>query len=141
MDQSTPILVNTITDIIHGIAALIDGGSASQAANHFSKESTLHFDGSGPNTGELCGHEAVATFFQQREMNKELASRHIITNLRITMPQNGKVIASYICNVYRGTAGNVSEFSHFICDVTDQFVQENGQWKICHRYVNPIFVS
>lgn len=129
------------TSIVHGIAALIDHGNASQAKVFFSKEGSLYFEGDGPNSGEIKGYDNVAKFFEAREKNDCLKTRHVISNLRICSRSDSRILVQYICTVYRSTSSNPSDFTYFICDAEDQFIKENGDWKILRRHINPIFVS
>ncbi|MDF1691476.1 MAG: nuclear transport factor 2 family protein [Zhongshania sp.] len=135
MNMPVADLQSKITEI----ARHIDSGNASRAADYFAEKSTLQFSGHAPNQGVIEGLSAIRSFFQQRQDNEKLLTRHLISNLRITSTDANCFRLDYIYNVYRGQLGHALPDENFVCDVSDVFQQEDQDWKIIQREVAVIF--
>lgn len=136
------ISINTersIQQVIYHIVTAIDEGRATLAADYFADDGAIVFSGKPPYNNEFFGIQNIRTFFQQRQNNTELLTRHLISNLIISQQQDGNYRANYIFNVFRGKSGEIKPLENLICDVCDQFRIQNDDVRIFHREVKPIF--
>lgn len=129
----------SIQHAIHYIVSAIDEGNAILAADYFTDDGIIAFSGKPPYNSEFSGIKNIRIFFQQRQDNKELLTRHLVSNLIINEQQDGTYRANYIFNVFRGKHGESNPLENIICDVCDLFRITDGDLKIIRREVNPIF--
>ena len=132
---------HNIQQLVYRIVTAIDAGQASLASAYFTDDGVIKFGGAAPYNSEFSGIENIRLFFKNREENKNLETRHLISNLCVSPQQDGSFRANYLFNVLRGTKGNTTTKENLICDVSDQFRLDGEDFKIFHRHVKPIFIS
>lgn len=131
-----------ITALLNRLAWLIDHGKASQVTGFFYEDAILKFGERAPNPGVLSGIEDIKRFFDAREANKELVTRHLLSNIGIKFIADDTVDVNYILTVYRCNNPERDIEAVFIADVEECFsLDPQGEWKIKSRFVDPVLTS
>lgn len=87
---------------------------------------------------DLIGREALAAWGAER-VKLARTSRHVETNHRL-MWVDGELKGTLCATVYRSDGPDTSETAPFMVgDYEDDFVQENGEWKIRRRVIRRAF--
>ncbi len=90
------------------------------------------------------GRDAVLGWFAEfanRVKNlPSVTSRHVISNLRMTLREDGSVAASHVLTVYHnGMEGRCATDPVVVTDADEVFLRERGVWKIASRVLTPVF--
>jgi hypothetical protein len=113
---------------------LIDHGKAQEAAVFFTKDAEQSIAGV-----TASGIEAIAQGLKRRAEMTGRTSRHVISNLRLSMASDATVEATWILTLYRSDDANKPAKPLMVNDVHDTFCNEAGGWKIRSRKIVPIF--
>lgn len=129
-------VINKISEI----AAYIDSGQAGKVTKWLSDDVTIEFEEGSPSPGCLVGIEAVSEFFKNRESNYTLKTRHVISNVRVTLNSEDNYRAQYIMTVYRGREKSNEIDSCYVTDVIDVYKFTDGNEVFLRsRKIKPVF--
>jgi len=131
--------VGQVEWVINRIAELIDLGRSDEIVDILGSECFLEFGEGSPFPGRMNGIEAVSKFFIDRANNSQLKTKHIVSNLNISVFEEGKIEAKYIFTVYRGAAGSHYPENLIIADVIDVYSAKKDSLKLIQRTVTPSF--
>jgi hypothetical protein len=123
---------------------LIDHRQIMQAYDLFADVPRLELVPPAPQAAVHDGRDAVHGWFSEfadRVKNLPLVtSRHVISNLRMMLREDGSVAASHVLTVYRdGLEGRRATDPVVVTDADEVFVRERGVWKIASRVLTPVF--
>jgi hypothetical protein len=85
------------------------------------------------------GIEAIVQGLKRRADMTGRTSRHVISNLRLSMSSEATVEAAWILTLYRSDDANKPAKPMMVNDVQDTFRKEAGGWKIRSRKIVPVF--
>jgi len=115
-------------------AWLIDQGRAEEAAVFFTQDAEQSVAGV-----TACGIDAIAKGLKRRAEMTGRTSRHVISNLRLSMPSDTIVEANWILTLYRSDDANRPAKPIMVNDVRDTFRKVADGWKISSRKIVPVF--
>lgn len=118
---------------------LIDHGRASEVSEMFSSDGILAFGERAPFAGEIKGIAAITEFFNTRQANTAMITRHILANLMVLSESDSEVSVTYVMTAHRGTTPGGAPDVSFVADVNDTYVRDGDGWSIAYRLVDPIF--
>ena len=118
---------------------LIDHGRAAEVSNLFARDAVLAFGEYAPFAGETKGIEAITAFFNTRQANTAMTTRHSLANLMVLSDSESEVSVTYLMTAHRGTTPGGKPDVSFVADVSDTYVRQGDRWLIGHRLVDPIF--
>jgi hypothetical protein len=113
---------------------LIDHGRAHEASVLFTHDAEQSIAGV-----TASGIEAIAQGLKRRADMTGRTSRHVISNLRLSMSSEATVEAAWILTLYRSDDANKPAKPMMVNDVQDTFRREAGGWKIRSRKIVPVF--
>ena len=113
---------------------LIDHGKAQEASVLFTHDAEQSIAGVTAN-----GIEAIAQGLKRRADMTGRTSRHVISNLRLSMSSDTTVEAAWILTLYRSDDANKPAKPLMVNDVQDSFRKEASGWKIRSRKIVPVF--
>ena len=113
---------------------LIDHGRAQEASVLFTHDAEQSIAGV-----SASGIEAIAQGLKRRANLTGRTSRHVISNLRLSMSSEATVEAAWILTLYRSDDANKPAKPMMVNDVQDTFRKEAGGWKIRSRKIAPVF--
>jgi hypothetical protein len=113
---------------------LIDHGKAQEASVLFTHDAEQSIAGVTAN-----GIEAIAQGLKRRAEMMGRTSRHLISNLRLSMSSEATVDVTWILTLYRSDDANRPAKPLMVSDVQDRFRKEAGGWKIRSRKIVPVF--
>jgi hypothetical protein len=113
---------------------LIDHGRAQEASVLFTHDAEQSIAGV-----TASGIEAIAQGLKRRADMMGRTSRHVISNLRLSMSSEATVEAAWILTLYRSDDANKPAKPMMVNDVQDSFRKEAGGWKIRSRKVVAVF--
>ncbi|WP_210249052.1 MULTISPECIES: nuclear transport factor 2 family protein [unclassified Bradyrhizobium] len=113
---------------------LIDHGRAQDAAVLFTQDAEQSIAGV-----TASGIEAIAQGLKRRADMTGRTSRHVISNLRLSMSSDATVDVTWILTLYRSDDAGKPARPILVCDVQDSFRKEASGWKIRSRKVIPVF--
>jgi ketosteroid isomerase-like protein len=115
-------------------AWLIDQGRAQEACILFTQDAEQSVAGV-----TASGIDAIAQGLKRRAEMTGRTSRHVISNLRLSVSSDASVDASWILTLYRSDDAVKSAKPMMVNDVQDTFRKEAGGWKIRSRKIVPVF--
>ena len=118
---------------------LIDHGRAAEVVEFFAPEGIFEFGERAPNAGRFSGEE-LKTFFEARQANKTMFTRHVISNFVFSESEEGELSATFLMTVYRCAGPGQAPEVMFVSDVADRYQRCDGEWKIAHRLIDPVVV-
>lgn len=113
---------------------LIDHGRAQDAAVLFTQDAEQSIAGV-----TASGIEAIAQGLKRRADMTGRTSRHVISNLRLSMSSDATVDVTWILTLYRSDDAGKPAKPILVGDVQDSFRKEASGWKIRSRKVIPVF--
>jgi SnoaL-like domain len=113
---------------------LIDHGRAQEASVLFTHDAEQSIAGV-----TASGIEAIVQGLKRRADMTGRTSRHVISNLRLSMSSEATVEAAWILTLYRSDDANKPAKPMMVNDVQDTFRKEAGGWKIRSRKIAPVF--
>lgn len=113
---------------------LIDHGRAAEAAVLFTPDAEQTIAGV-----TARGIEAIAEGLKRRADMTGRTSRHVISNLKLSMSSDTTVDANWILTLYRSDDANKPARPVLVGDVQDIFRKETDGWKIRSRKIVPVF--
>ncbi len=113
---------------------LIDHGRAQEASVLFTHDAEQSI--AGVTASRI---EAIAQGLKRRADMTDRTSRHVISNLRLSMSSEATVEAAWILTLYRSDDANKPAKPMMVNDVQDTFRKEAGGWKIRSRKIVPVF--
>jgi hypothetical protein len=113
---------------------LIDHGRAQDAAVLFTQDAEQSIAGV-----TASGIEAIAQGLKRRADMTGRTSRHVISNLRLSMSSDATVDVTWILTLYRSDDAGKPARPILVGDVQDGFRKEASGWKIRSRKVVPVF--
>lgn len=113
---------------------LIDHGKAQEASVLFTHDAEQSIAGV-----TARGIEAIAQGLKRRADLTDRTSRHVISNLRLSMSSEAAVEATWILTLYRSDDANKPAKPMMVNDVHDTFRKEAGGWKIRSRKIVTVF--
>ena len=121
----------------------IDHRQIMQAFDLFADVPRLELVPPAPQAAVYDGRDAVHGWFTEfaNHVNNlpSVTSRHVISNLRMTLREDGSVAGSHVLTVYRdGLEGRRATDPVVVTDADDVFLRERGVWKIASRVLTPV---
>ena len=113
---------------------LIDHGKAQEASVLFTHDAEQSIAGVA-----VSGIEAIAQGLKRRADMTGRTSRHVISNLRLSISSDATVEAAWILTLYRSDDANKPAKPLMVNDVQDSFRKEASGWKIRSRKIVPVF--
>jgi hypothetical protein len=115
-------------------AWLIDQGRAQEACVLFTQDAEQSVAGV-----TASGIDAIAQGLKRRAEMTGRTSRHVISNLRLSMSSDTIVDATWILTLYRSDDADKPAKPMMVNDVRDTFRKEADGWKISSRKIVPVF--
>lgn len=114
---------------------LIDHGHADQAADLFTNDAILAAAGS-----EVVGIVNIRRHLEARAQNRDIRSRHVVTNIRLVSEGPDLVCGTSIMTIYR-TIGESARPQVIVGDVEDLYrLETDRRWRLAQRKLAPTFV-
>lgn len=114
---------------------LIDHGYADQAAELFTDDAVLSAGGT-----DVSGISDIRRHLEQRARNREIRSRHVVSNIRLLSEGSGQVRGTSIMSIYRNTVES-GRPQLIIGDVEDLYRRgADGRWRLAQRQLAPTFL-
>ena len=113
---------------------LVDHGKAQEASVLFTHDAEQTIAGV-----TASGIEAITQGLKRRAEMTGRTSRHLISNLRLSMSSAATVEATWILTLYRSDDARKPAKPMMVNDVQDIFRKEAGGWKIRSRKIEPVF--
>jgi hypothetical protein len=113
---------------------LIDHGRAQEASVLFTHDAEQSIAGV-----TRSGIDAIKQGLKHRADMTGRTSRHVISNLRLSVSSDATIDATWILTLYRSDDTNKPAKPMMVNDVQDSFRKEAGGWKISSRTVVPVF--
>lgn len=123
-----------IESILAEWAWLIDHGRAQEVSVLYTQDAEQSIAGV-----TRSGIEAIKQGLKHRADMTGRTSRHVVSNLRLSMSSDATIDATWILTLYRSDDANKPAKPIMVNDVQDSFRREAGGWKIRSRTVVPIF--
>lgn len=123
-----------IESILAEWAWLIDHGRAQEVSVLYTQDAEQSIAGV-----TRSGIEAIKQGLKHRADMTGRTSRHVVSNLRLSLSSDATAEATWILTLYRSDDANKPAKPTMINDVHDSFRKEAGGWKIRSRTVVPIF--
>lgn len=118
----------------------IDHGQIMEALELYSEEPRLEFLPPAPRAGAYEGRKAVQEWFVERMKNAHVTCRHVASNIRMQLAEDGSVAATHLLVLFRdGLEGKSATDPVFIADAAEKYVREAGGWKLAERVITPVF--
>ena len=113
---------------------LIDHGKSQEASVFYADDAEQSIAGA-----TVCGFEAIEQGLKRRADMTGRTSRHVISNLRLSLLSDSTVDATWILTLYR--SDNVAKPAKpiLVGDVFDSFRKETNGWKITSRKIVSVF--
>jgi len=141
-DTVSPVDALAIAAILTEYCYLVDHGRAAECQLLFASKSTLTFGAGTSRPMTLAGIEAIRGFFQTRQTQTHVTTRHIASNFRVTARADGNIEADSILSLYRSEVAAHEPTAPVIADVHDVLSRSpDGLWQIETRVIAPIFVE
>ncbi|WP_197277036.1 nuclear transport factor 2 family protein [Sphingomonas profundi] len=131
---------DAIEAVVLDFFRLVDMGRADETLALFTPDATVTFAPGSPKPGTIAGPD-IAAAMTARAAQKEVTTRHVVTNFHIERRSEGRTICSSLLTLYRTDAGRSKAFPPTIADVEDVMEQSDGRWRIAARTITPIFVG
>jgi ketosteroid isomerase-like protein len=114
---------------------LVDHGQADQAAGLFTNDAVLSAGGN-----EVSGIVDIRRHLLERANNRNIRSRHVVTNIRLLAEGPEQVRGTVIMTIYR-SIGESGRPQVIIGDVEDLYrLGTDGCWRLAERKLAPAFV-
>lgn len=114
---------------------LVDHGKADQAAELFTNDAVLSAGGN-----EVSGIVDIRRHLLERANNRDIRSRHVVTNIRLLAEGPEQVRGTFIMTIYR-SIGESRRPQVIIGDVEDLYrLGTDGCWRLAERKLAPAFV-
>lgn len=114
---------------------LIDHGYADQAAELFTDDAVLSAGGT-----DVSGISDIRRHLEQRARNREIRSRHVVSNIRLLSEGSGQVRGTSIMSIYRSIVES-GRPQLIIGDVEDLYRRgADGRWRLAQRKLAPTFL-
>jgi uncharacterized protein (TIGR02246 family) len=124
-----------IEDLSTEYSWLVDHGQADQAAELFTNDAVLSAGGK-----EVIGIVAIRRHLLERANNRDIRSRHVVTNIRLLAEGPEQVRGTVIMTIYR-SIGESGRPQLIIGDVEDIYrLGTDGRWRLAERTLAPAFV-
>jgi hypothetical protein len=127
-----------IAELLYRSFWLIDNGRASEVAGFFTPDGSLTFGPGAPKPGTLSG-EQIGQMMTAREAQKQVTSRHVLSNVLIAPQGNDRVELRALMTLFRTESDQLVSDVASVADVVDTLVRSGGEWKIEARLIQPIF--
>lgn len=119
---------------------LIDNNLADRAIDLFSAHPRLEFAQGSPAPAIYEGRQAVGAFLKARAEKRDIACRHVVSNIRMMREEDGCIRVTSSVMLFRAGAAASETDAALIADVTERYVLEaDGVWRIGERVVAPVF--
>lgn len=129
-----------IEAVVLGFFRLVDQGRADETAALFMPDATITFAPGSPKPGTIAGPD-IAAVMTARAVQKDVTTRHVITNFHINHEAGGRVVCSSLLTLYRTDASRSQAFPPTVADVEDVMEEGDGLWRIAARTITPIFTG
>ncbi|BCO99010.1 MULTISPECIES: SgcJ/EcaC family oxidoreductase [Mycobacterium] len=114
---------------------LVDHGYADQAADLFTDDAVLSAGGS-----EVSGIAGIRRHLEERAQNRDIRSRHVVTNVRLRSESPDQVRGTTIMTIYRSIGESVRP-QLIVGDVEDLYrLGADGRWRLAQRKLVPAFL-
>ena len=114
---------------------LVDHGYADQAAELFTDDAVLSAAGS-----EVSGIADIRRHLEERAQNRDIRSRHVVTNIRLLREDSDHVRGTTVMTIYR-SVGESARPQLIVGDVDDLYRRgTDGRWRLAERKLAPAFV-
>jgi len=113
---------------------LIDHGKAQEASLLYTHDAEQSIAGA-----TAIGAEAIAQGLKRRADMTGRTSRHVISNLRLSLSSDSTVDATWILTLYRSDDVTKPAKPILVGDVQDLFCKEESGWKIKSRKIVSVF--
>lgn len=114
---------------------LVDHGYADQAADLFTDDAVLSAGGN-----EVSGITDIRKQLSERARNREIQSRHVVSNVRLRKEGPDQVRGTVIMTIYR-RLGESGAPQLIIGDVEDIYrIGSDGRWRLAERKLAPVFL-
>jgi hypothetical protein len=113
---------------------LIDHGKAQEAAVLYTHDAEQSIGGAA-----ASGLEAITQGLKRRAAMTGRTSRHVISNLKLSLSSETMVNANWILTLYRSDDANKPARPTLVGDVQDTFRKEASGWKIQSRKIVTVF--
>lgn len=124
-----------IEDLATEYCWLVDHGYADQAADLFTDDAVLSTGAS-----QASGIADVRRHLEQRTQNREIRSRHVVSNIRLISESTGQVRGTIIMTIYR-SMGESARPQMVIGDAEDVYrLGADGRWRFAERKLVPEFL-
>jgi hypothetical protein len=141
-DAVPPVDALAIAAILVEYCYLVDHGRAAECPSLFAPNASLTFGAGTSKPITLAGIEAIRGFFENRQAQTHVTTRHIPSNFRMTARTDGKIEVDSILSLYRSEDAAHEPIAPVIADVHDVLSRsQDGFWKIETRVIAPIFVK
>ena len=127
-----------VTQPLYRTFWLIDNGRASEAAAYFTTDGTLTFGAGAPKPGTLAG-EQIAQAMYAREAQRQVTSRHILSNILVDSLGDGRARVRALLTLYRTESETLTPDVASVADIEDILVRSGDEWKIAERLIQPVF--
>lgn len=117
---------------------LVDQGRASETVELFEDDASITFAEGSPQPGTIRGG-AIGVAMRAREGQRQVTTRHVITNIHITRNEDGSLQCRSLLTLYRSEDGTLSPTPRTIADVDDRLVQVGTTHRIASRVITPVF--
>jgi hypothetical protein len=129
-----------ISQVIADHVWLIDNHLADRAIDLFSENPRLEFAKGSPVPAVYEGRQAVDAFLKGRAEMRDIACRHVVSNIRMMREEDGSIRVTSCAMLFRAGGGATGTDAALIADVTERYVLEaDGIWRIGERVVAPVF--
>lgn len=114
---------------------LIDHGYADRAAELFTDDAVLSGGGNA-----ASGIADIRKHLEERAQNREIRSRHVVTNIRLVSEGSGRVRGTAIMTIYR-SIGESAPPQLVVGDIEDLYqLCADGCWRLAQRKLVPTFL-
>jgi hypothetical protein len=126
------------SEVLYRSFWLIDNGRASEAAAFFMPDGSLTFGPGAPKPGTISG-EQIGQMMTAREAQKQVTSRHVLSNVLITPLAEGRIELRALMTLFRTESDQLVSDVASVADVVDTLVRSGNEWKIEARLIQPVF--
>ena len=127
-----------IFDIILRYFWLVDHGRADETASFFAEDAQLTFGPGAPKPGTIEG-AAIPIAMRARAKQTEVTTRHILTNIVLTVRDADTVDAYALVTLFRSNDAHRGTVPALVADIEDVFVRCGDSWQILRRRILPVF--
>lgn len=128
----------SISDGIHRFFDLVDSGRAGATAALFHSDASLTFGPGSPQPGTITG-PAIKEAMEARERLTTAFTRHFIGNVIFDRLSAAEADVRYQMILFRSDNDKRLASPRFVADVSEKWVNRDGEFKIMCRTVLPTF--